>query len=586
MNLSESSGNLILFAPNVGAVTESDIGVFDHWSASPTGDASFTNANNPTTGVNFHQEGVTVTANYVSANAEEREVAIGEGDTLYIPAGGIYNIEPTLQFGGFRFNVAGTLMAEGSEENPIIFQLTNPDSGLWGGFILSHPNADITLKYIHISDAAYSYGSGAAIVLIEGKATIEDCIITRPALQKNAISISDGVEAAILRNLLVGDGDANSTGISCTSNLTDNVLKILNNTIVNFGIGISASSNTSCTEGNPAIDMRNNIIYYDHQTSGGTYGFDLNFQQNYCFDVTYNDIYGYTEQFSIFLNYPYKVGVINDDPIFVDSDNVDYHLTTNSPCIDAGDPDLNGDGMNWETDPDDQDPDGTRMDMGALYYDGIPSIPSGFGITGSAGQHPTLYWNLYLSWKSDIVWYKIYRRLTDYQSTYEYLTSVDKYTNLYEDTQVTIASSGGKLRLNPSACYRITAEDSEGSESDMTFPKCKPYLPYKQIVKSENLPDKFALYENHPNPFNPITTIKYDLPEESFVELTIFDLLGREVKTLINGSETAGFKRVLWDGKNNRGKSVASGLYIYRLTAESIESNKKFHQTRKMVLLR
>jgi hypothetical protein len=56
---------------------------------------------------------------------------------------------------------------------------------------------------------------------------------------------------------------------------------------------------------------------------------------------------------------------IDLDPLFADTANSDYHLTENSPCIDAGDPDLDGDGYTWESDSDDQDPDGTRMDMGA-----------------------------------------------------------------------------------------------------------------------------------------------------------------------------------------------------------------------------
>lgn len=103
---------------------------------------------------------------------------------------------------------------------------------------------------------------------------------------------------------------------------------------------------------------------------------------------------------------------------------------------------------------------------------------------------------------------------------------------------------------------------------------------------SSSVPAKYSLSSNYPNPFNPSTTIRYDLPEDSFLELRIYSLLGHEVRTLTEGSEAAGFKNVVWDGKNSFGNSVSSGMYFYRLDAISYESDKEFHQTRKMILLR
>ena len=96
----------------------------------------------------------------------------------------------------------------------------------------------------------------------------------------------------------------------------------------------------------------------------------------------------------------------------------------------------------------------------------------------------------------------------------------------------------------------------------------------------------FSLFQNYPNPFNPVTTIKYDLPEDSFVHLDIYDLLGREVKTLLNEVVKAGYKVVSWEGKDNNGNPVSTGMYIYRLTVNSAESNEGILVVRKMVLLR
>jgi hypothetical protein len=98
------------------------------------------------------------------------------------------------------------------------------------------------------------------------------------------------------------------------------------------------------------------------------------------------------------------------------------------------------------------------------------------------------------------------------------------------------------------------------------------------------LPKTFALYQNFPNPFNPNTTIKYELPLQSRVAIKIFNLLGQEVKVLADRVETAGEHTVRWDGRNNIGLSVASGVYFYRIEARS--SGNTFMQVKKMMLLR
>ncbi|RMG67635.1 MAG: T9SS C-terminal target domain-containing protein, partial [Calditrichaeota bacterium] len=94
-------------------------------------------------------------------------------------------------------------------------------------------------------------------------------------------------------------------------------------------------------------------------------------------------------------------------------------------------------------------------------------------------------------------------------------------------------------------------------------------------------PESFRLDQNYPNPFNPVTSIQFSVSSKQFVVLKVFDLLGREVKTLMEKNLSAGEYKVQWDGRTNSGQPVASGVYLYRLTA-----GKHFVQTRKMVLLR
>jgi len=96
---------------------------------------------------------------------------------------------------------------------------------------------------------------------------------------------------------------------------------------------------------------------------------------------------------------------------------------------------------------------------------------------------------------------------------------------------------------------------------------------------TELLPAGYALHQNYPNPFNPATVIRYDLPEATDVVLKIYDVMGREVRTLVNVKQAAGYQSISWDGRNEQGVKVASGLYIYKLIAGT------YAQARKMLFV-
>ena len=94
-------------------------------------------------------------------------------------------------------------------------------------------------------------------------------------------------------------------------------------------------------------------------------------------------------------------------------------------------------------------------------------------------------------------------------------------------------------------------------------------------IEDDLLPLAFALYQNYPNPFNPTTIITYDLPEAARVELVIYDVLGQHVATMKNGRQEAGSYQVRWNGTNDSGAPVSTGLYFYRLNAGTNSANKK-----------
>ncbi|MFQ6608695.1 MAG: FlgD immunoglobulin-like domain containing protein, partial [Fidelibacterota bacterium] len=102
------------------------------------------------------------------------------------------------------------------------------------------------------------------------------------------------------------------------------------------------------------------------------------------------------------------------------------------------------------------------------------------------------------------------------------------------------------------------------------------------------IPDKLTLHQNYPNPFNPTTTIEYDLPEQVDVVLTIYDILGREVRKWQWQKQEAGYYSVTWDGTNYHGKQVGAGVYLYRVQARQAVDGKagNYTKVRKMVLLK
>jgi hypothetical protein len=142
-------------------------------------------------------------------------------------------------------------------------------------------------------------------------------------------------------------------------------------------------------------------------------------------------------------------------------------------------------------------------------------------------------------------------------------------------------------RNNPAGCIRLTIRTTsvlQDSITQMVYPAnwtitqdtaCIRLDSLVGIAGNEEVPMVFKLYNNYPNPFNPSTTIKYDVPKNSFVQMTIFDLLGREVDKLVNQNLTAGRYEVVWDG----GK-FASGAYFYKLEAGD------FVDVKKMILVK
>ena len=143
---------------------------------------------------------------------------------------------------------------------------------------------------------------------------------------------------------------------------------------------------------------------------------------------------------------------------------------------------------------------------------------------------------------------------------------VDPATNIQRDVRVDPAQTIATLGEGKAKMFKLIV----GPEAFVTA----------ETAGTETLPESFFLHQNYPNPFNPVTSIRFDLPEEAEVSLKIFDVLGREVVQLIQGTPFAGGRHsVVWDARNARGNRVSSGLYFYVLEAGAVR------QVRKMTLL-
>lgn len=113
-----------------------------------------------------------------------------------------------------------------------------------------------------------------------------------------------------------------------------------------------------------------------------------------------------------------------------------------------------------------------------------------------------------------------------------------------------------------------------------------PCGPVGVAEHTPGVPSDYQLAQNYPNPFNPMTTIQYGLPTAANITLKIYNILGQEVVTLVDGFSNAGTFQAVWNGRNSVGNQVASGMYFYSLVAKSADSKATFTNIRRMLLLK
>ena len=101
-----------------------------------------------------------------------------------------------------------------------------------------------------------------------------------------------------------------------------------------------------------------------------------------------------------------------------------------------------------------------------------------------------------------------------------------------------------------------------------------------RIVEGSAQPKEFALSQNYPNPFNPTTRLTVEMPKTAILDVSVFDVLGRKINTLLQGEQSAGYHTVEWNGTDAQGLAVPTGMYFVRMTSE------EFNTVRKIMLLK
>ena len=307
------------------------------------------------------------------------------------------NRETTTIDGGQNGSVVTFQSGETSAAILRHFRITNGNADSGGGIscVYSSP----TLDNLEISNNHANY-NGAGIYCDGGSSPLTlNTIITQNSSGENGggISIFNSApqfdEVQIINNSAASDGGGfrwfsatptlkkviisgntapNGAGISCWDNSNSSLTNvvIINNTASITGGGLFIRNNS-----HPVLL---NSIVWGNSPQQAT--FDNSFSMsNIAVEYTdfqngANGISGYNG------NINWLTGNIDSNPLFTDSGNGDFSLQPNSPCIDVGDPDFDNDGISWENDPDDQDPDGTRMDMGAYYFSQIAGCTDPFAI--------------------------------------------------------------------------------------------------------------------------------------------------------------------------------------------------------------
>ncbi|MBU0520566.1 right-handed parallel beta-helix repeat-containing protein [bacterium] len=509
---------------------------------------------------------------------------------LSVTSGNTLTIEPgvVVEFlGNYSIEVDGLVMAQGTEEDSIIF--TGSEQWLpWNGIsYINNPEMSV-FQYCLFEDVdRYPDGYGGAFYVFDSPIQVEHCTFRDNRANRGAAmyvylnyvsfrynvcydnqvahhggAINFGVdEESIVERCVFYNNDADGN--------TGGAIYFYNNDCpVNHCTFVGNSAAAVLSYGSTSSEFKN-CIFWDNPVGSAA-------------SIVYSDVQG---------GWP-GTGNIDADPMFVDPANEDYHLMLGSPCIDAGDPNSP------------LDPDGTIADMGAYFFDQIGFEPGELTVYFDAVDPPVIipseggsfdYTADILCSESGYAFFDAWTELVlpDGQTMSPIALRQGRFINagdsmhydfeLYVSTwaQPGIYEYWAKLGEYPDSVYASDFFEFEKLPADGIVPQqAEAYATISGgwLTEEETFPlpamkavlPKTMLINCAPNPFNPETNLEFSLPVSGMASLTVYDLSGRTVTTLLDREMQAGWHEVSFDGSH-----LASGIYFAVLKAGEISSTQR-----------
>jgi len=451
---------------------------------------------------------------------------------------------------------------DGNQGIPIYFSGNYNETTVLSGFSITNGNVGIycynyaspTLKNLNILN---NQGSGL-LCLYYSSPTVSNTLITNNFANNSPYQNGGGVScfdlsSPILENVTITNNTApsNGGGIFFRADCSPVIINsIIANNFGNYGI---------YSEGN--IENTNISISFSNifnNENGNFYNLDYNVGTNNSFNAN-------ADSSDIYNN-------IQMNPLFCNSDFNNYYLNINSPCIGAGE---NG------------------VNMGAFDIGCATPIypPSGFTLLSPSDNaqisidqsnmndgYISFFWEPSSDENGDSLTY-LFRAISTEMGDFNLDTSATSFELSYLDILGELIDNNFE---NASIEWTVFVTDSIDTveASNTPFTLTIDGSGALDVIQEGVIPNDFALHQNYPNPFNPVTTINYDLPEQAHVSIMIYDIMGREIRHLVNGIQEPGFKTTIWDASNNLGEPVSAGMYLYRIQTD------RFSKTMKMVLLK
>lgn len=563
-------------------------------------------------GICSSQSTIDINGNFVASNIAAGPSAYGgEGGGIYVYRGTVDIFLNTI-FGNWaakgngRSGKGGAVLTSGSgnidiRNNYITSNLASlHGSGFGGGIYCQSGPTEITGNNIMLNQAAgtsYNGQGGGLYLILYGGNKVSDNLITCNQATHSGLGQGGGIytntSPVIERNVIAlnnasyeGEGYGGACWFSNSGSTVFNNNTVYGNANASGPTGSGAGSGLFHESGS-GLTVDNNIIAGHDVENSDSVGMHFSLATTVRYTCFYNNPGG---------NYNINVTSINElladpriiNPGCVPGGGVDFSLQYDSPCIEAGDPlypvPLYG---------------GWAVDIGAIEYRGTrhlrPVTGAGELLFGGQVKAKVKVTTLGTLSEIDMVvypgemhpmapvsverWYEI-DHVGDgmtFDLTLSYLD--DELGGRVEDS-LSVWRWAGSAWDGPKATSAADTLENWLTVANQTDFSAWIMTDDWGPTSTGELPDRYRLFTNHPNPFNPTTLIAYELPGPSHVELVIYNVAGQIIRVLENTDKPGGIHRVTWDGRDRSGRQVASGVYFYRLVAGD------FVQTKKMVLLR